>query len=673
MTLRYIIAPGTTNEVILTEEDIISHNPRRVHTGIGKLRATIIENRDLDSNAQRQDRLNVEVDGNVQWTGYIVGLNHTIGEGRSRLTAHGIAKRLQETRPDYDSLGGSVTYSNTALEDALDDYWSRTPFNASVTPQSTESVATDTVLQSADTTTELNNILSFADTEPATVSSGVLKPLQSCFTIEGENFDRETGSGYTGSNEPDQSDFSNGDSEPLVESGASLEYDFTVDYTIPADDIDIALRYATDTDTGGIAFTATLIYPDGTEESIDWRNIDGVNQSLGWRFADGSGPDGTWSPSKDLEPGTATLRLDSDNSNSTSLDQEATFFDVVAPYDKRFSYTFDNTVDSNGYLSGPETKPDAVTVDFAEAAASFNITEAGLNLTINDTSNNQALSLSFDGGSTYTTASNTSTLTTQPSSPTRKAKARVTLSRFGSRTTATPTTGFNGQEVEVEEIRVDLNDLVVVDGLELSRNHFENLQQLHEYGGNWNWTIEHDSSDVSNMTVLSYQQGDETRSKPSSFADPISENAEVQAEAYFNSIYLQGSLDSSGDRPTAEEKDSTRISNDGREISPGVLRDPKISTESGALFKAASLLETALSNNELVGTKTLPSDTLIDPGYQYPVDFGNGDVNKTLEEVSLTESPGNVNIRARFSTPRSDLSAQIRDLKRGARDRGDNI
>jgi len=175
------------------------------------------------------------------------------------------------------------------------------------------------------------------------------------------------------------------------------------------------------------------------------------------------------------------------------------------------------------------------------------------------------------------------------------------------------------------------------------------------------------------MTVKSYAPGDETRSKPASFADPISERAEVQAESYFNSIFLQGAKDSSGDRPTAEEKDQTAISNDGREIAPGVLRDPKITTEAGARFRALSLLETALSNNELVGEKTLPSDTLINPGYSYPVDFGNGDVEKTLEEVSLTESPDSVNIRARFSTPRSDLSAQIEDLQRQGRDRGDNV
>jgi hypothetical protein len=223
------------------------------------------------------------------------------------------------------------------------------------------------------------------------------------------------------------------------------------------------------------------------------------------------------------------------------------------------------------------------------------------------------------------------------------------------------------------ELLADGNDLVVIDELELSRNHFENLQQLHEYGENWNFTIEHDSSDIANMTVTSYQQGDETRPKPSVFADPIDETPEVQADAYFNSIYLQGALDSSGDRPVAEVKDQTRINNDGREISPGVLRDPKVTTKDGATFRARALLNTALSNNELIGSKTLPADTLIEPGYQYPVDFGNGDNNKTLEEVSLSEGNNQLTLRARFSTPRADLSREIEDLRRNARDVQDKV
>jgi len=650
MTLRYIISPGTNNEKVLTEADIISHNPVRTHTGLSDLSATIIEDRSLDSNVQRQDRLNVEVNGNVKWTGYLVGLNHNIGQGNSRLRAEGIAKRLKETRPDYDSLGGSLTYSNIALEEAIKDFWSRTPFNNySVTPQSTEVVAQDTVLQSLDSNTEFTNATSLSSTQPVYIDGGELRLAQSCFFGEAETFGS---SGTVLSN----SNASNGEVQQYATGGDS--FTFNLDYTIPESEVGWAMRYRIA--SGDTQPEITLQIDNTTVETIPAGIFDG-DTSLSWF-------DSTQWDNGDLTSGSHSVGFDINGGTGDDI-----IIDCIAAYDRRDTRNFDNSVDSNGYLSGPELFPASNTVDLSEVTASLNITEGTLDLTIDDKGNNQSLALSFDGGSTYTSASNKDSLTVQPSGATRTAKGRVTLSRYGSRTTATPTTGFNGQQIDLSKITVDLNDLTVIDELELSRNHFENGQQLHEYGGDWNWTIEHDSSDISNMTVKSYQEGDETRSKPDVFEDPISDNAEVQAAAYFNSIYLQGALDSGGDRPTAEEKDQTRINNDGREIAPGVLRDPKITTEAGARFKALALLETALSNNELVGEKTLPSDTLIDPGYQYPVDFGNGDVEKTLEEVSLTESPDDVSIRARFSTPRSDLSAQIEDLQRQGRDRGDNV
>jgi len=663
MTLRYIISPGNSNEKVLTEDEIIRHNPVRTHTGLSDLTATIIEDRTLDSYAQRQDRLNVEVNGSVKWTGFIVGISHNIRRGNSKLRAEGIAKRLKETRPDYSSLGGSLTYTDIALEDAIDDYWSRTPFsNYAVTPQSTETIETQTTIQFANTDTEFENITNLSDTDPVVIQNGELQLAQSLFIQEGE---KDTISGLRANG-----DYSNGEAtfidRGLSNNGEAATLDFDLDYTIPESNVAINFRIEPIDGTGdGISDTPEFtVSIDGNTffvEQVNTNTLDLEWDDLGSSWSNG-----------DLSAGSHTLKIEVTDASAGTVDDELRF-DLFAVYDNRFSYNFDNSNDgSGGYLDGPELYPPSATTEFVEETASFNLAEADLNLTIDDTSGAQSLSLSFDSGSTFTTASNTNTLTAQPSNPTRSVLGKVTLSRYGTQTGATPLNGVSGQKIDAQEVLVDLNNKTVIDNLKLSRNHFENLQQLHEYGG-WNWTIEHDASDIANMTVKSYAPEDETRTKPSSFADPIDERAEVQAEAYFNSIYLQGALDSGGDRPTAEEKDTTRINNDGREISPGVLRDPKITTSAGASFRAQSLLETALSNNELVGEKTLPSDTLIDPGYQYPVDFGNGDNNKTLEEVSLSESPDDVTIRARFTTPRSDLSAQIEDLRRTERDLGDNV
>jgi len=682
MSLTYTLDPGGSNELTLDSSEIVSQNPVRVHTGLSDLNATLVENRDLDDYAQRQDRLNVSVDGTVKWTGYLVGINHNTGRGTSRIRADGITKRLKETRPDYASLGGSLTYSSISLEDALRDYWARTPFsNYSVTPQSTETVATRQTVQSANSTTDFEAETSIADTEPIVIDSGELRLAQSAFFGVTDDLDGGTNQ-VTDPNLTDEN-WDNADVWEYDQSGdESLPVQLSVNpnYTIPSEHVGIMVRVEGDF-TNGISATVNgdLVYENtafdaGTD--VGWFALASDTSNLSGTFSDlpGDEYDGA-----DLTPGTNYI-FEFGPNGDPSGGLSTAYIDCLVLYDDRFSYSVDNTIGSGSLsLTGPQEYPESYPVEFANKLVSFNIQEAQLDIEIDDTSNNQSIGISFDGGGTYTTATNSTTLTTQPNTPTRELRGRVTLSRYTTDTDNSPTTGDTGQKLDASTapiaflLEVDGDDLVVINELELSRNHFENLQQLHDYGGDWNWTIEHDDSSIANMTVTSYQVGDETRTKPSSFADPISESAEVQAEAYFNSIYLQGSLDSQGDRPVAELKDSTAISNDGREISPGVLRDPKVTTEAGATFRARALLDTATSNNELVGDKVVPTDTLIEPGYQYPVDFGNGDNEKTLEEVSLTESGDRVSLRARFSTPRSDLSRQIEDLQRESRSIGDKV
>jgi len=217
---------------------------------------------------------------------------------------------------------------------------------------------------------------------------------------------------------------------------------------------------------------------------------------------------------------------------------------------------------------------------------------------------------------------------------------------------------------------VDLNDLVVISRLELSRDHFSNLKTLHDYG-DFRWVIEHDSGDVDTLTVRSFPRGAETRATPTAFTEVENKSPEVAAENYFNSVFLEGALQDDGTRPTAEVKDDDAIASDGREITPGVLRDQNISTEAGAQFRATSLLQTALANDELRGTiSTFP--TYVEPGYAYQVNFGSGPDTKTLESISITESAGSVSATYEFVT-RTRLGETISTLKREGRDLGNQV
>jgi len=224
--------------------------------------------------------------------------------------------------------------------------------------------------------------------------------------------------------------------------------------------------------------------------------------------------------------------------------------------------------------------------------------------------------------------------------------------------------------VDLYDLSVDGNDLVVITEMELSRNHFDNLQTLHDYG-DFLWVVEHDSSTIGNLTVSSFRRGDETRSKPDGFDKQKNQQPEIQSGTYYNSIYLEGAKRDDGTRPSAEVKDEEAINNDGREISPGVLRDLTVTTEAGAIYRARALLEAAQQNNNLVGSVAVPP-TITHPGYSRPVDFGNGEQDKTVEEVSLNLGTNTAEATFDFSV-RSGFSEDITELRRNAKETGNQV
>jgi hypothetical protein len=666
MSVTLTFDPGGANELTLDESQIIRLNPAWTHTGKADLRAEVEITRSLDDYAQRQDRLNVSIDSTVEWTGFVTGTPHNERRGTTTLRAEGIEKKLEETRPDYDSIGGPVTYSNIALHDALRDYWGRTPFSSyNVTDQTTTLIEDNTQIQSADTTTEWQAIDSLiSSTDPALARNGNIELLQTCFTQEGENWDVGSDSGSGGLD----SSYSGGVAATFDGASGDVTYQFNVDHTIPEDEVAVYTRNETSPGNDG---PNVNLYLNGTK-------IDELPSGAGiadptWRnhIDDGfdSGLDG-WA-NGDLTP--------ADNPHEFRIDAagggtDLFVVDVVAPLDEitritggsdaTAAYFFDNdNGGSDGYLDGPELYPDELPVELDERETSFNITQGNISSAWDDTSNNQAIAVSNDGGDNYTSANNTTSLTANFSSAGRTAQTKLTFSRYGSRTTATPQTGFNGQKIQDYTLTVDLNDLVVIDSIELTRNHWDNLQTLHNYG-DFNWVIEHSSNDISNIVVESFQEGQVTRTAPSEWDNPNNRQPEVNAENYFNSVYLEGAL-SGGTRPTAEVKDSTAISNDNREIQ-AFLRDLTITTDAGATFRANSLLETATSENDLEG-RIVALPNFVHPGYAYSVDFGEGANDKTLETVNWSYTNNENRMTFEFTVDEG-FAEDVNRLKRQARD-----
>lgn len=650
-----ILAPGTNRERTLTDSDIAGRlQPERVHTGEGTCRIDVVPDPTLDDYAARQDRLTVKTDGGtVVFTGYLIDSTRSRRDLGHQLRAVGIAKRLEETRPDYAAEGGAVTYSDIALQDALRNYWSRTPFgNVTVKDQPTQTVATNEPLQSADATSEFNAITSLSASDPVVVDNGELRLAQVAYVFEAET---ASGGGVVS-----DSAASAGAAETVFETFHDLSFTANVEYTIPAENVGVAFRKRNpkDPDSDGV-------FEGATGEVL----VDG--SSFGTAFGAANFDDYGWSqetsyPGSDVS-GSTSVTVDVTNAAPSGA---STFFDLVVLYDTRFALTFDNSVDSNGYLSGPELFPSGESVVFDEETTQFNLDAVDISLTVDDTSGAQAIEASFDSGSSYSGAANTDSVTVQNTGGARSVQTRLTLDRYGSRTSATPTSGFKTQRVDVYDLTADLNNLVVVDELDLSRNHFSNLKTLHEYG-DFVFAIEHTADDVADMPVTSFRRGTESRPSPAEFKDPIDRSAGIQSSAYYNTIFLQGAEDSQGDRPTAEVRaDQSVIDEDGREISPGVLRDETITTEAGAAFRAQAILDAAQTEADLVGSKTITPVPLL-PGFSYSVDLGNGAAEKVLERVRLSYGD-QIESTAEFARE-TQLSREISDLKRNVSDIGDQV
>jgi len=643
-----------SDSLTIADDAIQSLNATLTNTGVGTFRATLKGDRRLERRAQRQDRVNIKTDG-TKFAGYLLACPHTRSDGTTQIRGKGIAKKLQEGRPDTRP----VVYDNVFAGDAIEDYWSRTPFgNATVTKQTADIVVQDSLEQSADTTTKWQNELqNISDTTPLFVENGFLKLAQSGFVRETENL---PGVGFS---ENTDIDYSDGGAAQFVDLSSEVQLTISLDYEIPAENLEFYAR------------TKEIDGTDSTDIAAYTSNDDllsaAVNPQATLQWANAT-MDGVDAPSS-YGPGDVDIKVQ----GVKSLNAYGTAdIDLVAFVDNRFSYNFDNTVhEDNGYLDGPALYPtDANPVITTNASETTrNIANAEVTTTYNDTSNDQRISVSNDNGANFTRADNTNSLSTSFTTAGRELVTEFRLSGYdnGARN-ATPRFNYLGQEIDSFETKVDLDDRVVFVGVEASKNHFENLQKLHG-NSDFVWTIEHDSSDPATMPVFSFPRGEETRTLDQINNNEIDESPAVEAEQFYNVIPLEGGLDSNGNRPFAEVKDQDSINDIGEEISPGLLRDPTISSDIEADFIAQALLRKAVANGELRGTKTIPPTFAPIPGFSYPVSWlDDPTVERTLEETSVTKSTNSAQTTLDF-TGRTGFAQQIDELRRQARETQDEI
>jgi len=322
----------------------------------------------------------------------------------------------------------------------------------------------NSLLEEVDTDSALQAFFNFTATDPVTVTGGELTTLQTAFHGEGEDIGGGGGV-FTAA------DASEGEAETIFDASHEGSATFTLDYDIPDGEVGIAARFdiPNDPNNDGIfqGPPTDLLINGSTVDTL----TDNTNVDSDYRWQTASANVGG------LSAGQHSFGYD-----VTKDGESNTLLDLIVVYDQRFSYTFDSTADSDSLLSGPETKPDLVEVLTDDVANAFQITGGRCELTIDDTSNDQFVAVSNDRGSNYTRADNSATVEGDFATGTPQIRAKIGLSRYGSRTTETPTTGFEGQSVDVLKLFADINKTPLLVNQDFDGTLHDVLNEMAELG-----------------------------------------------------------------------------------------------------------------------------------------------------------------------------------------------
>jgi len=281
---------------------------------------------------------------------------------------------------------------------------------------------------------------SLADTDPLETDSGALQTLQSGFFTEAEN---ASFGGSTVSN----TDYSNGSGVTVGDLTDDISFNFDLDYTIPSGEVGLAIRLDT---LDGTHPPFDLIVGG---ENVQGVTADSISSGLKWF---GTGITGIVN---DLTSGTnITAELDATGTGGGPMEVDAMF-----AFDGRQSYNFDNSVDANNALDGPELFPNVVEQAFAAVSTGRTFEELDVTSSWKDgnVDNNQFIEIKSGSGSFDRTNNSTTASTT--GGPARSGQVRIGLSRYGSQTT-TPTTGIKGQAIQSYELTPN-PDGIVPDGI----------------------------------------------------------------------------------------------------------------------------------------------------------------------------------------------------------------
>jgi len=646
-TYQLRINPGDSDEVTLTPSELVSLNFNKTHTGFSDFEGVVPFDHSLSEEVFGEVFLERDPDGDSEllFRGTLLGVESDEDGITTRLTGKGVGYRLTNTET-------TLTFTNILAHNAIEDFWiNSTNFSPTVTKPNVTASVTEQTAQEANTTSEFESIVSIDETTPLKVENDELTTTQTCFTTEGEDFDNANNSSTNL-----DGDYSDGSAEQVQDNGAFIEWNFTTEHRIPADEFAVFVRY--------FSFGTTEC-----EWSIDGdfliSVLDGTNGSL---FHEDLSNRPTWDgPESDLEPGSHTLRVECVEPGTGNPFRG---WDVVAPADSgdRFggiNYTLDNSNNGRGgYLDGPELFPDDITQTLALASTSWNITEGTLTTSWDDTSGNQRIQLRLTDQTFFPndgTENNTQSVTTDFGTEVGPAiQGRATFDRYGSRTTATPKTGFKAQSLTSWEITFDGNNIPVIGSQTFEGSKFQIAQDLHNFA-RMRFSFGHERN---SLPVESFRAGEVTGTLPSDLAI-VNKTRRQNVESAYNHVTVRGQR-VDGTRLTHTARDQTSINEFGQQHLDRL--DPTLETEEAVKVASRQTLNEKLKEFSGKGDlETQPRD--VQPGLSYPNQFDSSGDDLPLEETQYSVEGRNImgTLVFDFRVPSLQIAEDFGNLRRDSR------
>jgi len=250
-----------------------------------------------------------------------------------------------------------------------------------------------------------------------------------------------------------------------VESGIQVTFD--LEYEVPFDELVVACRMQflteDDTDPGSA-------WHHGFTQRIDGVDIDPVGPDIvghdpdepDWRTflaSDASGAPDTIGPGEvEVE-----VRFNADEGTTDDPDGDPqTAIDAIALYDGRHEPTLGGVTDS-GRNAEIDFYNGSSVVQTSDVQSAFSIPSARLEATVNDTSGNQSVGISNDGGETWTDADNSDVVETSFEDLSSRLRARFEVGGFDGET-SNAAGQVNAQAVDAYELFADITqELLLID------------------------------------------------------------------------------------------------------------------------------------------------------------------------------------------------------------------